>query len=245
MGCVTGPIQRYAVLLRRFAVLLGFVLSVSVVSAPSAWAGTESEFVSRMNSARSSNGLAGYPVRSDLVAVARRQAARMAAAHRMYHNPNLTSEVTGWRAVGENVGVGPDVASIHNAFMGSSSHRANILSSTFTEVGVGTARGSDGQLYVSQVFRRPSGAVYTPPAPRTPTTVYRRPTRSVRASRSAPRQPLVKPTVRKRPAYVDPLPGRVRDALRSYRRHRPVSSFDLAVQYVRTNRAVAGAVPLS
>jgi len=226
-------------LLRRFAVLFSLVLSATVVATP-AWAGTESEFVSRMNSARTSNGLPAYPVRSDLTSVARRQAARMAAQNRMYHNPNLGSEVSGWRNVGENVGRGPDVASIHNAFMGSASHRANILSSVFTEVGVGTARGSDGQLYVSQVFRRPSGAVYTPPPPTTTTRVYRPAAR--RASRSAPRAPLTPPT-RKR-VVVDPLPGRLRDAWRAFRRERPVDPIDRAVEYIATNRTVSGAVPL-
>jgi hypothetical protein len=226
-------------LLRRFTVLLALVLSAVVVSTP-AYAGTESEFVSRMNYARTSRGLRAYPVRSDLVSVARRQAARMAAQHRMFHNPNLGAEVTGWRNVGENVGEGPDVASIHNAFMGSASHRENILSTVFTEVGVGTARGSDGVLYVSQVFRRPWGTVYTPPPPQT-TPVYR-PT-AQRASRSAPRAPIVR-TVRKR-VVADPLPGRLRSAWRQFRRERPVDPIERAVEYVRTNRTVSGAVPLS
>ena len=230
-------------MLRRVTVLLALVLSVLVVSAP-AQAGSESEFVSRMNSARTSNGRRAYAVRSDLISVARRQAARMASQRRMYHNPNLGSEVSGWTNVGENVGRGPDVSSIHNAFMNSASHRSNILSTSFTEVGVGTATSSDGELFVSQVFRRPSGAsTYTPPPPPRPkpVTVYRQPVR--RASRSAPRAPIVR--VPKKKVVVDPLPGRLRLAWRQFRATRPGDPMERAVVYIRTNRVISGAKPLS
>jgi hypothetical protein len=39
--------------------------------------------------------------------------------------------------------------------MASARHRANILSRSFTQIGIGTARGSDGRLYVDEVFRQP------------------------------------------------------------------------------------------
>jgi hypothetical protein len=73
------------------------------------------------------------------------------------HNPNLTSQVSGWQKIGENVGVGPDENSIENAFMNSTHHRDNILDPDYTLVGVGTARGSDGRLYVTQDFEKPMG----------------------------------------------------------------------------------------
>ena len=46
--------------------------------------------------------------------------------------PNLGSVTTGWKALGENVGVGPDVSSLFDAFMGSSAHRSNISAVTTT-----------------------------------------------------------------------------------------------------------------
>ena len=233
-------------MLRRAAVLLALLLPLSVFTAAPAHAGTESEFVSRANGARASRGLRAYAVRSDLTAVARRQAARMAASGRMYHNPNLGSEVSGWRNVGENVGRGPDVRSIHNAFMGSSAHRANILSTTYTEIGVGTARSSSGELFVSQVFRRPTRATTSYAAPR-PTTTAPRPvvrTSPTRASRSAPRAPLtvrgpVAAPPRKPAVVVDRTPAKLRAAWVAHRRSRPVASLDLAVAFVRANRLVA------
>jgi len=223
-------------LLRRASVLLTLLLSFLVV-AP-AEAGPAAEFVSRTNSARTSRGLRAYAVRSDLAAVAQRQAARMASQRRMYHNPSLGSEVSGWQAVGENVGRGWDVGSIHQAFMSSSSHRSNILSTSFTEIGVGTARASNGELFVSEVFRRPSGATtYTPPAPRPPPRpVYR--STAPRASRSAPRRPLPRKPARRR-VVVDPTPARLRYAWTVFRRRNPATSLDRAIVFMRSNKFVA------
>jgi hypothetical protein len=240
--------MRFFVLLRRVSVLLACLLSFAVLPATTAHASSESEFVSRTNSARGSNGLAGYGVRGDLTAVARRQAGRMASAGRIYHNPGLGSEVGGWSSVGENVGVGTSVSAIHSAFMGSSGHRANILSRSFTEVGIGTARGSDGRLYVSEVFRRPSGATYTAPvAPRrTSAPVVRRPRRATRSYvRRTTRPPVavVKPPAKpRRPKVVLPPPAgeRVANAWLLYDRARPVASVERALIYLRTGRILAG-----
>ena len=67
-------------------------------------------------------------------------------------------EVTGWQVVAENVGVGGDWHSIEDAFMASPEHRENLLDPLFTQFGIGTAVSADGSLWVSQVFRAPSGA---------------------------------------------------------------------------------------
>jgi uncharacterized protein YkwD len=40
------------------------------------------------------------------------------------------------------------------AWLASPEHRANMLSSSFTETGVGIARSSDGRTYVTQDFIR-------------------------------------------------------------------------------------------
>jgi hypothetical protein len=220
------------------AALVALVVPFVLFSASPATASEESDFVYRTNSARTSRGLAAYGVRGDLTTVARRQAARMASSHTLYHNPNLGSEVGGWSAVGENVGEGGSVSSIQSAFMGSSSHRANILSSSFTEVGIGTAHSSDGMLWVSEVFRRPSGAVYTPPPPPRRTT-YTAPRVVRRASRSGARRALPSRAIPHRPVpRTVVLPDRTRVRLTAawalYHRARPVSSFDHVVMYFRT-----------
>lgn len=220
-------------LFRRVALLVSLLVPLALVTSPVATASTESDFVSRTNGARASRGLPSYAVSYDLISVARRQAARMAAAHRLYHNPNLGSEVGNWSALAENVGRGGDVASIQSAFMNSPEHRANILSTRYTQVGIGTARGSDGQIYVSEVFRRPLHVTYIPPAPRRTTRT------STRASRSAPRTaPAVKPPARAL-AVIDPWSPRLAAAWRMYRRSRPVDPFERVIVYLRTSRYVA------
>ena len=134
--------------------VIAVALAAFVVVGPAAQASTASSFESLTNSARMSAGLAPYAVSSDLSAVALAQAQRMAAAQKLYHNPSLATAVKNWSWVGENVGYGPDVATLQSAFMHSPDHRANILDHQFTQVGVGAVTVS-GTIWVSVVFRRP------------------------------------------------------------------------------------------
>lgn len=116
---------------------------------------------------RSSRGIGGLAFAADLQAVARRHAQRMADRGEQYHNPDLASEVEGWQALGENVGVGSSADSLHQAFMGSPTHRAIILDPEFTEVGIGVV-SQGGRLWIVQVFRLPAAATAQPasaPAP--------------------------------------------------------------------------------
>ncbi|MBV9097376.1 MAG: CAP domain-containing protein [Frankiaceae bacterium] len=115
----------------------------------------ESQFIAKMNAAREANGLRPYSVSSDLTSIARQHSNEMASQGRLYHNPNLTSQVQNWQAVGENVGDGPTVDDIHSAFMHSPEHRANILDHDYTQVGVGVTVDSSGQVWVTEDFRQP------------------------------------------------------------------------------------------
>ena len=116
---------------------------------------------------------------SDLVDVATRHANRMASSGNLHHNPNLGSEVSGWERVTENVGRGPDARQVHEAFMASSTHAANIVDAGVTQVGVGVV-WADGTLWVTQVFRRPTRAAAPPPPP--PPASSARPGRAPRSS---------------------------------------------------------------
>jgi hypothetical protein len=145
-----------------------FVLLLGLAQPASAAGSDASQFASLVNSARAAAGLPAYAYAGDLADVALGQAQRMAARQAIYHNPNLATEVSNWRMVGENVGVGGTVDSLHDAFMNSPAHRANILSDQFTEIGVGSVVGDDGRMYVAEVFRLPDGgdaAAAPEPAP--------------------------------------------------------------------------------
>ena len=136
------------------AALVGILLAVALPPSPiaSASSSNESRLVSLVNAERANRGLSKLSVASDLMSVAHRHSAEMASRRSIFHNSSLTSEVRGWRAIGENVGRGPTVSGVHNAFMSSSSHRAHILSGRYKQIGTGVVKGSDGYLYVTEVF---------------------------------------------------------------------------------------------
>ena len=146
--------HRITLALTTLALALAAVLTGALTAAPAGATTAEDSLTARLNGARSDQGLPSLATRSDLVAVARAQANRMADSGTLYHNPNLTTDVTNWRSVGENVGYGPDVQTVHVAFMNSEGHRANILDTDYTEVGVGVVERGD-RVWVAEVFRRP------------------------------------------------------------------------------------------
>jgi uncharacterized protein YkwD len=59
-------------------------------------------------------------------------------------------------AAGENIAYGQRTAQeVVTDWMNSSGHRANILSTAFTVVGVGAAKKSNGTMYWTQMFMKP------------------------------------------------------------------------------------------
>ncbi len=146
--------HRITLAVTTLALALAAVLTGTLTAAPAGATTAEDSLTARLNGARSDQGLPSLATRSDLVAVARAQATRMADSGTLYHNPNLTTDVANWRWVGENVGYGPDVQTVHVAFMNSDAHRANILDTDYTEVGVGVVERGD-RVWVAEVFRRP------------------------------------------------------------------------------------------
>lgn len=162
----------------RLLAVLSAVAALLMLGAPvaSADVAAETQFITLLNQARAANGLPAYSVTADLTEVARAQAQRMASSGTLYHNPNLATDVTEWTSVGENVGYGPSPQALNSALLASPGHRANMLSGTFTQVGVG-AVWSGGTLWMTQVYRRPTAvaaalpntfAPAPPPAPPKP-----------------------------------------------------------------------------
>ena len=188
-------LRKLAALVLAPALLLGVLGTTGATAADDEAAA----FVARANAARQAGGLRAYVVRSDLAAVAAKHSARMAEKNSLYHNPNLGSEVDGWQIVGENVGTGGTVDAIHQAFMDSQKHRANILAADYTEIGVATVTDERGVLWVTQVFRLPYRARKAKaPAP-------------LAAPRTVIRVPVARPVVtapRAAPPPVAPAPAR-------------------------------------
>lgn len=141
------------------ASLLATLSITAVVAGPASAASadpvSESSLISQTNGSRAANGLPALRSVVDLTNVARGWANSMADRGVLQHNPGLASQVQGWYVVAENVGYSGDPGTLHNAFMNSAGHRANILDRRVTQVGIGAARDASGTLWVAEVFRQP------------------------------------------------------------------------------------------
>jgi hypothetical protein len=92
----------------------------------------------------------------ELDELARRQAQRMADQSELFHS--FPGEIQmnfhrPSRRFGENVARGVSIHDIHNEMMRNRADRNNILDRRFTNMGMGSARGLDGNLYLCQIFR--------------------------------------------------------------------------------------------
>lgn len=195
--------RRAAPALVLLVALLATLLPSPAVAATDT--GSEAASLAEIDAERSARGLPALRRSAELQAVARRHAVRMADDGSLHHNPELGSEVSGWRQVGENVGRGPSADAVHRAFMDSASHRDNILSASFVEVGVGVERRGD-VIWVTQVFRLPAEE----PAPAPAAQPAPAPTAEPEPARPAPRPtaaPAPAPTsARVAPPAAPPLP---------------------------------------
>lgn len=120
----------------------------------------EKNAVELINADRRANGLSDLKVSSAVTAVARSHAQDMVNRKFFSHsNPDgktpsdrLKAAGISYSAVGENIAENTSVQAAETSFMNSSGHRANILNSNYTTVGIGVAYDSAGNVYVVQDF---------------------------------------------------------------------------------------------
>lgn len=137
----------------------------SVAPAPSL-SGIASAIVDLTNTERRNSGLADVRANARLMQAAQLQADQVASFRRLEHvlsdapyptpADRLAAAGYAWRAYGENLASGQRSASeAVTGWMNSPGHRANIMNSMFTEIGVGYAADSTGLPYYVQVFGTP------------------------------------------------------------------------------------------
>lgn len=142
-------------------ILLGALLPPSSVSAAdnTCWKYKRSErrFARKINGERGDLNLRKLSLDPEVSKAARVHTRAMVNRNELYHTPSdkLRKRVTNWVVLGENVGVGGTVRSLHNAFMNSPAHRDNVLYSTFKYVGVGVKK-SGGRMWVTIIFEAES-----------------------------------------------------------------------------------------
>lgn len=175
--------------------VLGSWLVTAVPAGAAADPGAEADFVARTNALRASKGLPSLIVNGTLVAKARGWAEHMAAVNAISHSNLSDGAPSEWTRLGENVGRGPSVDSIHNALVASSEHYKNLTDPGFRYVGVGVVN-ANGTYYVSEVFMESASQ----PAPSTPAPAAAAPSSG---RRSAPSAPAVAPA----PPPPNPLEG--------------------------------------
>ena len=161
--------------MRKIVVVLAVFATLSLAGASPAAAQEpgpvemEREFVSLINDLRATQGLSALAVHDELVGKARRWSATMAAEGDIWHSDLRDGITVAWRRLGENVGMGGSVRSLHDAFVASPHHYENLVDPGFNYVGLGVVVDPDGTIFVSQEFMElapaPASASPSPTGP--------------------------------------------------------------------------------
>jgi len=123
--------------------------------------GDERQLLALVNGQRTANNLGVYSVNPELSYLARLRAQDMADNHNLTHysptygTPPQMEEAAGiyGNPMGaENICEGPSVTADNTALFNSPDHRANLLDPRETQIGLGVVRGSDGIVWVSELF---------------------------------------------------------------------------------------------
>ncbi|MFT8888768.1 MAG: CAP domain-containing protein [Ethanoligenens sp.] len=124
----------------------------------------ESEVVTLVNQQRAANDLGALTVNASLANMARVKSQDMITNNYFAHqSPTYGSPFDmmkqfgiSFTAAGENIAYGqPTAQSVMDAWMNSPGHRANILNSSYTQIGVGAVKNSNGTIYWTQEFIHP------------------------------------------------------------------------------------------
>lgn len=116
--------------------------------------------VNLVNQARTENGLPALQVDTQLVQLARMKSQDMITNNYFSHtSPTygtpfqmLTNYGVSYRTAGENIAGNSSVTAAFTSLMNSPGHRANILSSSYTSVGIGVVSGGPYGEMITQLF---------------------------------------------------------------------------------------------
>lgn len=124
----------------------------------------ENKVITLVNTERTKAGLSPLKTNWQLSRIARYKSQDMinkgyfSHTSPTYGSPFKMMESFGikFSAAGENIAMGQKTAEeVMNAWMKSPGHRSNILSPSYTQIGVGLAKNSNGTCYWTQMFIKP------------------------------------------------------------------------------------------
>lgn len=110
---------------------------------------------SQINKSRAAAGRA-YLANWDVASTkAQKWAEHLAQTGRLSHSNLASGYPSGsWCGLAENVGMGPSLTSIHNAFLNSPGHRANLLNPAYGHMGTGVAKKGNTYFVVHEFAKR-------------------------------------------------------------------------------------------
>ena len=136
----------------------------NTTTAPASVSNYEQRVAELVNVERQKNGLAPLALDSAISNVARIKSKDMSDNNYFAHQSptygsagNMLNKFgIRWSAWGENIAMGQKTPEeVVNAWMNSPGHRANILNTNYTQIGVGFAKNSSGTPYWTQMFINP------------------------------------------------------------------------------------------
>ncbi len=144
---------------RRTFTVVAALVSVSMLSGVltscETTAGERAAVINAINHSRAQHGIPGLRENAQLNNKADAWARTMRDQCRIWHSRLSDGAPGGWRKLGENVGRGGSIQSVHVAYMNSAGHRRNILDRSFNQVGAGAVWGNCGgrrTVFTVQVF---------------------------------------------------------------------------------------------
>lgn len=188
------PVSRLVALVSVWMLIMAAVAPAQAAASVS----EEAAFIAEVNATRASVGQPALLPDVQLTSLARTWASAMrngtcGEGDFICHASPISAGVThSWAKLGENVGTGPDVSAIMNAFIASQGHYANIVDAEFTHIGVGVVWDGN-RMFTAHRFMKLQSS--------TPTTTVSRPAASPPAFATAASPPAASP-----PAFATPPP---------------------------------------
>ncbi|NLA37424.1 MAG: transporter [Actinobacteria bacterium] len=143
--------RRAAGILAAVFVLLGFATACESTDAE------RDEVINLVNQTRAANGLGQLKANPQLSLKADNWAQKLRNDCRLSHSRLADGAPNEWKKLGENVGYGGTIVQVHDAYLNSPGHRANIMDPSFNSMGAAAVWGMcDGQyrVFTVQVFMR-------------------------------------------------------------------------------------------
>jgi uncharacterized protein YkwD len=137
--------------LRHPALKLVALVMVTLLVASACMDANQRKVFNQVNNSRTSRGIPAMGDNAWMSNYAQDWAEHMARTGRLAHSNFSAHNPYRWRALAENVGVGTSLTSVHNGFINSPPHRANILNRRYNYLGTGAAYGH-GRWWVVHEF---------------------------------------------------------------------------------------------